>query len=441
MGRATRPSKDFSDEASSANYKGAHQRLMKDGEPSDHDFEVVHNTRNLYKDCSRWLRPIGLTFTICFFAVVLAASLQKIYWPYPSVPHHPHHDHYPATTESERMLGIQLHPENHVSRVATTVVQHWNITSDFRFPDGVKKLVYLVNGAFPGPTIECRSGDRLEIHVTNGLEAEGVSIHWHGLNMRGANDMDGAVGLTQCSIPVGETFVYEFEISEEQAGTFWWHAHSQVQRGDGMYGGLIVHRSKAVEDEMNSYGYEKEVLVMVGDWYHRSAEEVLSWYTSAKGFGNEVSLPNSYLVYANRSQPVPDSLLVNGVGRFICSMALPARPLECIDIAESEIAGLLGTNHDAGPIRLRFINVGHVNSRSLSHEVQLNCCRSLAGFTVELSHGTLTPITVDSGSPIVGRPSTSVGIIYPGERVDVLLRGNVDVISHDSELTIYLDPE
>lgn len=37
---------------------------------------------------------------------------------------------------------------------------------------------------FPGPTIEARSGDTLEIEVINLLD-EGVSLHWHGLHMRG----------------------------------------------------------------------------------------------------------------------------------------------------------------------------------------------------------------------------------------------------------------
>lgn len=42
-------------------------------------------------------------------------------------------------------------------------------------------------GQFPGPTIEVRAGDVLEIEVWNHLKGdeEGISIHWHGLYMRG----------------------------------------------------------------------------------------------------------------------------------------------------------------------------------------------------------------------------------------------------------------
>ncbi len=113
--------------------------------------------------------------------------------------------------------------------------------------------------------------------------------------MRSANNMDGAVGFTQCAIPPGRNFTYEFKISEEQHGTFWYHAHSQVQRGDGLFGGLVVYRPEGKGEgevgEKGGWRYEREVLLLVGDWFHRSAEEMLGWYTSVGAFGNEVSIP------------------------------------------------------------------------------------------------------------------------------------------------------
>lgn len=39
---------------------------------------------------------------------------------------------------------------------------------------------------FPGPTIQARSGDILVIEVTNSLSNdEELSIHWHGMHMKG----------------------------------------------------------------------------------------------------------------------------------------------------------------------------------------------------------------------------------------------------------------
>ena len=38
----------------------------------------------------------------------------------------------------------------------------------------------VINGAFPGPTIEANWGDYIQVTVLNQLQ-EGTSLHWHGL--------------------------------------------------------------------------------------------------------------------------------------------------------------------------------------------------------------------------------------------------------------------
>jgi FtsP/CotA-like multicopper oxidase with cupredoxin domain len=124
--------------------------------------------------------------------------------------------------------------------------------------------------------------------VHNSLKGEeGVSIYWHGLHMKGSNDMDGAVGFTQSPIPAGRNFTYRFQTSPDQHGTFWYHGHSHAQRGDRLYGGFVVHRgvSGGVKEQVS---YEQDMLLLIGDWFHRSAEEMLDWYTSTRGFGDEV---------------------------------------------------------------------------------------------------------------------------------------------------------
>ena len=66
-----------------------------------------------------------------------------------------------------------------------------------------------------------------------------------------------------------------------------YHAHSEVQRGDGLYGALVVHNDSA---EIDSYAYDKELLLLVGDWYHRPAEWLLARFQDRTSTGNEVSL-------------------------------------------------------------------------------------------------------------------------------------------------------
>jgi FtsP/CotA-like multicopper oxidase with cupredoxin domain len=260
-------------------------------ENTNRKLEWKEGEKDASRDLSRWLRPLGLAFAFLMLAMISwKASSALFIASGPSRPFKISGETGKEDVSQEQMLGIQLHPEDHVFRDPKTIAYNWTITSGFRSPDGVKKEVYLVNDLFPGPTIECRSGDTLVIHVTNSLLSEGVSIHWHGLEMRGFNVMDGAVGLTQCPIPANQTFTYEFRVGDDEGGTFWWHAHSQVQRGDGMYGGLVVHKPATSQNEADEYGYEQEILLLIGDWYHRTADEVLAWYTSARGFGNEVRI-------------------------------------------------------------------------------------------------------------------------------------------------------
>src|SRR5687768_14387276 len=103
---------------------------------------------------------------------------------------------------------------------------------------GMKAHLWGYNGQSPGPTIECVEGDRLRIFVTNKLP-EHTTIHWHGILL--PNGMDGVGGLTQPHIPVGKTFVYEFEM--KKSGTFMYHPHADemVQMAMGMMGTLVVH--------------------------------------------------------------------------------------------------------------------------------------------------------------------------------------------------------
>src|SRR5215204_5282562 len=103
---------------------------------------------------------------------------------------------------------------------------------------GMTANLWGYNGQSPGPTIECVEGDKVRIFVTNKLP-EHTTIHWHGILL--PNGMDGVGGLTQPHIPVGKTYVYEFQM--KHSGTFMYHPHADemVQMAMGMMGSLVVH--------------------------------------------------------------------------------------------------------------------------------------------------------------------------------------------------------
>jgi FtsP/CotA-like multicopper oxidase with cupredoxin domain len=107
---------------------------------------------------------------------------------------------------------------------------------DWEFSPGVKTRAWGLNGAVPGPTIEARVGDVLEIRLTNKL-SEPTSIHWHGLRVPAA--MDGT-DMVQRPVNPSETFTYRFVVPD--AGTFWYHSHfnETVQMERGLYGAMVI---------------------------------------------------------------------------------------------------------------------------------------------------------------------------------------------------------
>ena len=109
---------------------------------------------------------------------------------------------------------------------------------DHEFAPGLEALVWGYNGGTPGPTIEATEGDRLRVYVTNRLP-EPTTVHWHGLVL--PNGMDGVSGLNQAPIPVGETWVYEFDL--HRPGTFMYHSHydEMTQVALGLVGMIVVH--------------------------------------------------------------------------------------------------------------------------------------------------------------------------------------------------------
>ena len=118
------------------------------------------------------------------------------------------------------------------------------------------------NGASPGPVLLFEEGEEAVIRVKNNLAAES-SIHWHGLIL--PFQMDGVPGISFDGIAPGETFEYRFPVT--QAGTYWFHSHSEFQEPDGAYGAIVI-RPK----EREPFRYDREYVVQLADAHpHRGA--------------------------------------------------------------------------------------------------------------------------------------------------------------------------
>ena len=96
---------------------------------------------------------------------------------------------------------------------AATVTYDFNITWVTANPDGLyERPVIGVNYQWPLPYITATVGDRIIVNALNQLGNETTSLHFHGIYMNGSTEMDGPVGTSQCGIPPGASFVYNFTV-------------------------------------------------------------------------------------------------------------------------------------------------------------------------------------------------------------------------------------
>ncbi|EXJ87323.1 hypothetical protein A1O3_04282 [Capronia epimyces CBS 606.96] len=142
-------------------------------------------------------------------------------------------------------------------------------------PDGqLDRPTIGINGQWPLPRIEATVGDRVIVNVKNDLGNQSTSLHFHGLYMNGTTHMDGVGGVTQCPIPPGSSFQYDFNIT--QAGTYWYHSHVSSQYPDGLRGPLVIHDPESPYADL----YDEELVLTLSDWYHASMSDLVKKFMS-----------------------------------------------------------------------------------------------------------------------------------------------------------------
>lgn len=105
---------------------------------------------------------------------------------------------------------------------ASAAIREYNFTVGWLItnPDGqFLRPTIGINGQWPIPRIEADVGDRIIINVKNDLGNQTTSLHFHGLYQIGTNHMDGVGGVTQCPIPPGFTFQYDFNVRQNLYST------------------------------------------------------------------------------------------------------------------------------------------------------------------------------------------------------------------------------
>ncbi len=99
--------------------------------------------------------------------------------------------------------------------------------------------VWTFNGTDPGPLLRLKKGAPARLRLINGLDQQ-TALHIQGLRI--ANDMDGAVGLTQAAVAPGQSFDYAF--TPPDSGVYYYRPSAlpgaAEQKARGLYGMLIV---------------------------------------------------------------------------------------------------------------------------------------------------------------------------------------------------------
>ena len=167
-----------------------------------------------------------------------------------------------------------------LSLLATTGLaspQHLVISRQLVTIDGRQAEKIALNQQIPGPVLRFREGETAEITVTNQLDVP-TSVHWHGLILPGA--MDGVPGLNGFhGIPPGQSFTYRFPL--RQSGTYWYHAHSQLQEQDGLYGALVV------EPRVPAEAADRDYVLLLSEFHPDSADTILHKLKSIPGYYNQ----------------------------------------------------------------------------------------------------------------------------------------------------------
>ncbi|KMZ74416.1 laccase 11 [Zostera marina] len=167
----------------------------------------------------------------------------------------------------------------------------WNVTYGDIHPLRVTQQGILINGRFPGPTIECVTNDNLIINVFNSLP-EPFLLSWNGIQQRRNSWQDGTYG-TNCPIPPGTNYTYHLQV-KDQIGSYYYFPSLSFHKAAGGFGGIQINSRPRIPVPYSPP--DGDYTVLAGDWF-------VSNHTDLK-----TKLDQGY------DLPSPDGLLINGRG-------------------------------------------------------------------------------------------------------------------------------
>jgi FtsP/CotA-like multicopper oxidase with cupredoxin domain len=379
------------------------------------------NSRHSQRNTCLWLSVmIAVIFSFSLFITYLQhmCSLKNSNIPGNTVG--PKFSNSLQVVSREALISVtELDLKTHfgVSAEPTVRVFVFNIIQALSNPDGFQKPMILVDGGngpqAPGPLIEANTGDIVRVTVHNMMQDASTSIHWHGIWQQNTSFMDGVVGVSQCAIPPGQKFTYEFNVTG-QRGTYWYHSHLRTQYTDGLFGPIIIHDPKEMVPK-----YDDDKIVFVGDLYHTYSSTVsIPEPANIQPFTitSFTQILNSYLKPSSEwspnlpgVEPLADNLIMNGQNTYNCSIKSSTFPPSGRD-------GSTTTTCDLGSLYLTRIQSGNrIRLRIINHS-------SYFSYWISIDSHPLEIIEIDG---VEVEPISANGLyVNIGQRYSVLIKAD-----------------
>ncbi|EER93966.1 monocopper oxidase-like protein SKU5 [Sorghum bicolor] len=211
----------------------------------------------------------------------------------------------------------------------------WDVSYVTEAPLGVKQQVIGINGKFPGPVVNVSTNWNVVVNVLNDLD-EPLLITWNGIQHRKNCWQDGVLG-TNCPIPSGWNWTYEFQV-KDQIGSFFYFPSTGLQRAAGGFGGIVVNNRDVIAVPFGRP--DGDITIFIGDWYNKNHTDLRKMLDK----GNDLGMP--------------DGVLINGKGpyRYNHSLVPAGIEYETFNV------------HPGRTYRIRVHNVG--TSTSLNFRIQ-----------------------------------------------------------------------
>ncbi|KAJ4714954.1 L-ascorbate oxidase-like [Melia azedarach] len=166
----------------------------------------------------------------------------------------------------------------------------WTVTYGTLFPLDVSQQVILINGQFPGPTLNVMTNDNIILNLVNKLD-EPFLLTWNGIKQKKNSWQDGVLG-TNCPIPPNSNYTYKFQ-SKDQIGSYTYFPSTLMHRSAGGYGGFNIYQRPRIPIPYPVP--DGNFTLLIGDWYktnHKTLQQTLD---------------------SGKSLPFPDGVLINGL--------------------------------------------------------------------------------------------------------------------------------